>query len=491
MNARAGGGVDPALAVIAKAPVPGRSKTRLSPPLSPMEAAELAEAALADTLEAVAATAATRKVLVLEGRPGPWLPDGIEVISQRGAGLDERLANAFTDLAAPALIIGMDTPQVGPQRLEDALGHLSSADAVLGPAADGGYWAFGLRSSEPRALLGVPMSTTRTFTSQRGRLRALGLDCAELGTLLDVDTFDDALAVAQDAPSTRFAEAVAAARRRGHRGARTMTPPPPLELYARALEERSMFVRREDGGRRCVPIETWLAPPTAADRHVLDCAVGPVLDVGCGPGRHALALARRGVEAVGVDIAPAAIRRARDRGARVLLASVFDPLPGAGQWQTALLFDGNIGIGGRPVPLLARIRSLLAPGGRILCELGSPGSATRCELIALEDADGVRSTWFAWARVSVDGLPPIVERAGLQIDAVWERDSRWFAQLCCASDARGVPLSRPCRTAPRPPVPALPATTAAVAASAPTSLPPRPRTPAARTAARFARSLPS
>jgi SAM-dependent methyltransferase len=270
-----------------------------------------------------------------------------------------------------------------------------------------------------------------------------------------------------------------------------MTPPPPAELYARALEKRSIFVRREDGGRRSVPIDTWLAPPTAADRRVLDRAVGPVLDVGCGPGRHALALARREIAAVGVDIAPAAIRRARDRGARVLLASVFDPLPGAGQWQTALLLDGNIGIGGRPVPLLGRVRSLLAPGGRILCELGRPGSATRCELIALEDAEGVRSTWFAWARVSVDGLPPMAERARLEIDEIWESGSRWFAQLSSASEGRGLTLNRRCRTAPPPPVPEWPATTAAVAASAPRSSPPRPHRQAARTAARSARSLPS
>jgi SAM-dependent methyltransferase len=245
-----------------------------------------------------------------------------------------------------------------------------------------------------------------------------------------------------------------------------MTPPHPAELYARALEERSIFVRREDGGLRSVPIETWLAPPSAADRRVLDRAVGPVLDVGCGPGRHALALARRAGAAVGVDIAPAAIRRARDRGARVLLASVFDPLPGVGQWQTALLLDGNIGIGGRPVPLLGRVSSLLAPGGRILCELGPPGSATRCELIALEDADGVRSTWFAWARVSVDGLPPMAERARLEIDEIWESGSRWFAQLSSASERRGLTLTRSCRTAALPPATARPANTAPAAASA-------------------------
>jgi rSAM/selenodomain-associated transferase 1 len=196
------------LAVIAKEPAPGRSKTRLSPPLSLLEAAELAEAALIDTLEAVAATRAGRKVLVLDGRPGPWLPGNFDVIAQRGAGLDERLANAFTELAEPALIIGMDTPQVSSESLGRALRCLDSSPAVLGPAADGGYWAIGLREPDPGLLLGVPMSTAHTLAAQRRRLAALGLPTAELGTLRDVDTFADAVAVAAAAPDTWFAAAL-------------------------------------------------------------------------------------------------------------------------------------------------------------------------------------------------------------------------------------------------------------------------------------------
>jgi hypothetical protein len=199
----------PVLAVIAKAPVAGHSKTRLSPPLSPAAAAAIAEAALTDTLAAVGATDAPRKVLVLEGSPGPWLPSGIEVLAQRGGGLDERLANAFADIAAPALVIGMDTPQVQPDVLEAALARLRVAEAVIGPASDGGYWAIGLRSPDPRALVGVPMSTGSTFAAQLERLRALGLAVAELQELRDVDTYRDALVVAGDAPLTRFAAVLA------------------------------------------------------------------------------------------------------------------------------------------------------------------------------------------------------------------------------------------------------------------------------------------
>ena len=154
-----------------------------------------------------------------------------------------------------------------------------------------------------------------------------------------------------------------------------------------------------------------------------------MLDVGCGPGRHVLALARRGVLAVGVDVTPAVVHYARARGARVLLGSVFAPVPGAGHWRTALLLDGNIGIGGRPEALLCRLRSLLQPTGRVLCELDAPGSPTTSELVALEDAARTRSAWFAWARVSVDGIESVARRASMGVEDVWHQHGRWFAQL--------------------------------------------------------------
>lgn len=195
-----------ALALIAKAPVPGRVKTRLTPPCSPQEAAALAEAALTDTLAAMRAAAPERLVVVLDGEPGPWLTGGAEILAQRGAGLDERLANAFTDIDGPALIVGMDTPQVTPGILQDALVALASHDAVLGPADDGGYWCIGLAVPEPRTLLGVPMSTPDTCAAQRVRLGELGLTVAEVDALRDVDDMDGALAVAADAPDTHFAQ---------------------------------------------------------------------------------------------------------------------------------------------------------------------------------------------------------------------------------------------------------------------------------------------
>ena len=199
--------------VIAKEPVPGRVKTRLTPPFTPADAALLAKAALADTLAAVAATPVTRAVLALDGAPGDWLPPGFRVIPQRGGGLDERLAAAFADayatLPAPMVLIGMDTPQATPGMLSDAAGALVSdeADAVFGPAADGGFWLLGLRRPDRSLLAGVPMSRPDTGRHQMDRLTSAGLRVAMLPELTDVDTFREAELIAGLIPGSRFAAA--------------------------------------------------------------------------------------------------------------------------------------------------------------------------------------------------------------------------------------------------------------------------------------------
>ncbi|MFZ3554779.1 TIGR04282 family arsenosugar biosynthesis glycosyltransferase [Streptomyces sp. BH055] len=194
------------LLVIAKEPRPGRVKTRLTPPFTPQEAAELAEAALADTLDAVAQTPAARRVLVLDGAPGPWLPPGFEVVPQCAGGLDERLAAAFARCEGPALLIGMDTPQVRPTLLTV---DFTDCDAWFGPALDGGFWALGLAEPDPRLLRGVPMSTAHTGAAQRARLVEAGLTVRDLPPLRDVDTAEDAAAVAAEAPHGRFAARLA------------------------------------------------------------------------------------------------------------------------------------------------------------------------------------------------------------------------------------------------------------------------------------------
>ena len=205
------------LIVLAKAPVPGRVKTRLTPPFTPHEAAMLAEAALADTLEAGATASFTRHILALADQwatPGTVraeLPGRFEVVPQRGDGLDERIAAAFDDAYAqrgvPVVLIGMDTPQVTPGLLETVAQPLTEgdADAVFGPAADGGFWLLGLRQPDAALIRGVPMSVDHTGRAQLDRLRAAGLRIRQVPELIDVDTAEDAVLVASQAPGSRFA----------------------------------------------------------------------------------------------------------------------------------------------------------------------------------------------------------------------------------------------------------------------------------------------
>ena len=205
------------LLVLAKEPVPGRVKTRLSPSLTPVQGAAVAAAALADTLAAVATTPVARRVLVLDGEPTFPLPDGVEVLPQRGDGLASRLEAAFADAAAgsplPLLLVGMDTPQVTPALLEQSVRALLARGSALGLAADGGWWALGLTAPHPGAFDGVPMSTSTTGAAQAARLAALGLRPAALPVLRDVDTVEDLDAVlAEVGPDSALGRLRAVAR---------------------------------------------------------------------------------------------------------------------------------------------------------------------------------------------------------------------------------------------------------------------------------------
>ncbi len=202
------------LCVIAKEPRPGFAKTRLTPPCSPEQAGAIAAAALESTLTVVASTHATRRVIALDGAPGPWLPPDFEVIPQPSGGLGERLDAAFAAMFSsaphePAVVIGMDTPQVSSAQLESAGVELArGADAVLGEASDGGYWLIGMRAFVAGAFDGVPMSTTSTACAQRDRLVDLGCRIADAEVLGDVDGFDDAIRVASEHPDGHFAAVV-------------------------------------------------------------------------------------------------------------------------------------------------------------------------------------------------------------------------------------------------------------------------------------------
>jgi uncharacterized protein len=205
--------------VLAKAPLPGRVKTRLSPRLTPDEAAAIAAAALADTFAAASAATQTSAVIaVFDGDPTPWIPSTVATLPQVVGGLDRRLAAAFNDVFARCehdmVLIAMDTPQVTGDMLDEACEALArpEVDAVFGPADDGGYWLIGLRALRPAeasydALFhDVPMSTDKTGAAQRARLVSLGWRVHDIGSLRDIDTVDDITAVAAAAPQLDFAK---------------------------------------------------------------------------------------------------------------------------------------------------------------------------------------------------------------------------------------------------------------------------------------------
>lgn len=204
------------LLVLAKEPLPGRAKTRLTPPLAPGQAAAVARAALLDTLAAVAAVPVARRTVVLDGSPAGWLPSRFAVLPQRRGALGTRLAGAFADahaaLPVPMLLIGMDTPQVSAALLRGALDALLSpgTDAVLGHAEDGGWWALGLHAPVDDLFEGVPMSTDRAGAAQRDRLDALGLTTTTLPSQRDIDHIEDVAAVAALQPAGARLGALAA-----------------------------------------------------------------------------------------------------------------------------------------------------------------------------------------------------------------------------------------------------------------------------------------
>ena len=209
----------------------------------------------------------------------------------------------------------------------------------------------------------------------------------------------------------------------------------PLRVYDRSLlwgaeveAGGAIMVRTSDGTVAPLALHRFLSVADETDESLLAGVAGPVLDVGCGPGRHLHALARRGVFGLGVDLSTVAVSLARGGGAQAIVGSVFDELPGAGSWRTALLLDGNVGIGGDPVRLLRRIGALLGPSGELLAELDRPGAPTGSIQARLESRHEA-SSWFPWARVAAHCIEPIATVAGYTVIASWACGGRWFARL--------------------------------------------------------------
>jgi len=210
-----------------------------------------------------------------------------------------------------------------------------------------------------------------------------------------------------------------------------------IALYEEALHEEAqldrtaaLVLRTDDGRALPLQVSRWCGLPDAADEELLRRCRGPVLDVGCGPGRLTVALTERGVPAMGIDISRAAVARVRQAGAPALRRSVFDPLPGHGRWSTVLLADGNIGIGGLPARLLYRCAQLVEPGGQILVE-AEPGNVDEQLRARLEHPDGRHGPVFPWARMGTAALQQAAADAGLQVTGQWQHGDRAF--VCAAA----------------------------------------------------------
>jgi SAM-dependent methyltransferase len=210
--------------------------------------------------------------------------------------------------------------------------------------------------------------------------------------------------------------------------------PGAIGLYEEALDMSGATLTLRTARGHALPLQVarWCGPPDEADEALLRRCRPPVLDIGCGPGRLTIALAERGIPVLGVDISRIAVARVHQAGACAVHRSVFDPLPGQGRWATALLADGNIGIGGYPDELLRRCARLLAPGGRLLIEVEHDDVDERMTAW-LEHDDGRRGPVFPWARLGVSALLRLAAAAGLTLSEEWQQAGRVFVSVTTAS----------------------------------------------------------
>ena len=200
------------------------------------------------------------------------------------------------------------------------------------------------------------------------------------------------------------------------------------EVFSRALRGVPCSVIGLAEGPKELPVHTWREEADDADQALLSYCVGDTLDIGCGPGRLTAALAGRGHVVLGIDVVREAVGQTRDRGVSALCRDVFSRVPGEGRWQTALLADENLGIGGDPEALLGRARELLEPGGRVVVELAAPGVRRSTEWALLE-SDGIRSRPFRWSVVGTDDIRDVATAAGFTRVGVHPIGDRWCAVL--------------------------------------------------------------
>jgi len=208
------------------------------------------------------------------------------------------------------------------------------------------------------------------------------------------------------------------------------------EPYARALRHNaadSLFLHETRLGeltsRTTMDFAKWNADADDTDLTLLRAVTGPVLDIGCGPGRMVRAAMDLGLDVLGLDVSPAAVELATGTGLNVVEGSVFDTIPDEGSWQTALLVDGNIGIGGDVRAMLVRCRELLAVDGEIVVELDSDPDRDHTYIGTLVDADGGQSAVFPWAEIGLNRLVEIAADLGLTPSQEWVLGDRSFCRL--------------------------------------------------------------
>lgn len=201
--------------------------------------------------------------------------------------------------------------------------------------------------------------------------------------------------------------------------------------YARALRtgQGPLFLRRSDGWLLLLELERWCAAADAADLEVLRRCEGAVLDVGCGPGRLVAELGARGRRVLGIDVSEAAVARTVALGGQALRRSVFESVPGEGRWGTALLIDGNVGIGGDPRALLDRMAQLLAPGGLLIAETVTDPDVDERVQVRVADARGATGDPFPWARLGSPALLRHAARTDWAPVDQWTAGGRSFVSL--------------------------------------------------------------